>query len=77
MIKRPFLIAVAGFLVVVGALLLLFLSDEEVPENNTDASTTVNSNVNQNPLKKTANKNENKSDFDVSAKLSSQGDLPQ
>ena len=51
MIKRPFLIAVAGLLVVVGALLLLFLSDEEVPENNTDASTTVNSNVNQNPLK--------------------------
>ena len=38
MIKRPFLIAVAGLLVVVGALLLLFLSDEEVPENNTDAS---------------------------------------
>ena len=62
MIKRPFLIAVAGLLVVVGALLLLFLSDEEVPENNSDASTTVNSNVNQNPLKKTANKNENKTD---------------
>ena len=56
MIKRPFLIAVAGLLVVVGALLLLFLSDEDVPENNTDASTTVNSNVNQNPLKKTVNK---------------------
>ena len=56
MIKRPFLIAVAGLLVVVAALLLLFLSDEEVPENNTDASTTVNSIVNQNPLKKTANK---------------------
>ena len=62
MIKRPFLIAVAGLLVVVGALLLLFLSDEEVPENNTDASTTVNSNVNQNPLKKTANKNENQTE---------------
>ena len=59
MIKRPFLIAVAGLAVVVGALLLLFLSDEEVPENNTDASTTVNSNVNQTPIKKTANKNEN------------------
>ena len=59
MIKRPFLIAVAGLLVVVVALLLLFLSDEEVPENNTDASMTVNSNVNQNPLRKTANKNEN------------------
>ena len=62
MIKRPFLIAVAGLLVVVGALLLLFLSDEEVPENNTDASMTVNSNVNQNPLKKTANKNENQTE---------------
>ena len=42
MIKRPFLIAVAGFLVVVGALLLLFLSDEELPEDNTNADKTVN-----------------------------------
>ena len=51
MIKRPFLIAVAGFLVVVGALLLLFLSDEEVPENNTNAEMTVNSNINKNSKK--------------------------
>ena len=57
--KTPFLIAVAGFLVVVGALLLLFLSDEEVPENNTNADKTVNSNINQNPLKNPADRNEN------------------
>ena len=69
MIKRPFLIAVAGLLVVVGALLLLFLSDEEVPENNTDASMTVNSNVNQNPLKKTANKNENQTETQAQAEI--------
>ena len=59
MIKRPFLIAVAGLLVVVGALLLLFLSDEEVPENNTNADKTVNSNVNQNPLKNPSDRDEN------------------
>ena len=33
MIKRPFLIAVAGFLVVVGALLLLFLSAIILPSD--------------------------------------------
>ena len=58
MIKRPLLIAVAGLLVVVGALLLLFLSDEEVLEDNTNADQTINNSVNQNPLKNPANRND-------------------
>ena len=58
MVKRPFLIAVAGLLVVVGALLLLFFSDEELVENNTHSDKTVNSSVIQNPSKNSANRNE-------------------
>lgn len=58
MLKRPFLIAVAGLIVVVGALLLLFLSDEEGVENNANADKSVNSGVNQNSLKNSADRNE-------------------
>lgn len=58
MLKRPFLIAVAGLLVVVGALLLLFLSDEESVEKYADVDKSVNSGVNQNSLKNAANRNE-------------------
>ena len=58
MLKRPFLIAVAGLIVVVGALLLLFLSDEEGVENNANADKSVNSGVNQNSLKNSATRNE-------------------
>ena len=58
MLKRPFLIAVAGLIVVVGALLLLFLSDEEGVENNANADKSVNGGVNQNSLKNSANRNE-------------------
>ena len=58
MLKRPFLIAVAGLIVVVGALLLLFLSDEEGVENNANADKSVNIGVNQNSLKNSANRNE-------------------
>ena len=68
MIKRPFLIAVAGLLVVVGALLLLFLSDEEVVENHTNADRTVDSSVNQNPLKISANRNEKQAESRGQAK---------
>jgi len=58
MLRRPFLIAVAGLLVVVGALLLLFLSDEEGVENNANADKSVNGSVDQNSLKNLANRSE-------------------
>ena len=44
MIKRPIMIACAGFLVVLVALLLLFLSDEEVVDKNLAGSTTEKDN---------------------------------
>ena len=44
MIKRPIMIACAGFLVVLVALLLLFLSDEEVVDKNMAGSTTEKDN---------------------------------
>ena len=44
MIKRPIMIACAGFLVVLVALLLLFLSDEEVVDKNMAGSTTEKNN---------------------------------
>ena len=67
MLKRPFLIAVAGLIVVVGALLLLFLSDEEGVENNANADKSVNSGVNKNSLKNSANRNEKQTNNQVQA----------
>ena len=68
MLKRPFLIAVAGLLVVVGALLLLFLSDEEGVEKYANADKSLNSGVNQNSLKKSANRNEKQTNNQGQAK---------
>ena len=50
MIKRPIMSACAGFLVVLVALLLLFLSDEEVEQDNVEQDNNC-SQINRNESK--------------------------